>query len=185
VGRKKVSEGGTVSGHQWQKGEVTNPKGRPSGFSEELGERIIDAMWSGECKSLIDVAAFDWAPTRKTIHNWKERYPEFGAELSKAQTALGEVLVHHNQKIVADMLAGTVDPSAANVAIRSNQWTAQALDNFTYGNKSYVKKDELKRVEHIFTDRIPVEDMTDEELDALESGLMKAKLLLTGPPDGI
>jgi hypothetical protein len=181
MGRKKVSEGGTVSGHQWKKGEVTNPKGRASTYTEELGERIIEAMWSGECKSLIDVAAFDWCPTRQTIHAWKEKYPEFGNELVKAQIALGEVLVHHNQKIVEDMLRGTIDPSAASVAIKSNQWIAQAVDNTTYGNKTSVKKEELKRVEHIYTDRIPVEDLTEEEADILESALIKARLMITGP----
>lgn len=181
VGRKKVSEGGSVSGHQWQKGEVTNPNGRPSTFNEEIGKRIIDALWSGECKSVVEVEAQDWAPTRQTLYHWKDKYPEFGIELVKAQMALGELYVHANQKIVADMLAGVIDPSAANVAIRSNQWVAQAVDPRTYANKSYVDKNESKTVTHVFSNRIPVEDLSEDELDALEGALVKSKLMITGP----
>lgn len=168
-------------GHHWKKGEVTNPKGRTPLYTEELGERIINALWSGECKSLVDVEAQDWAPTRKTIHTWKDKYPEFGSELFKAQLALGELYVHENQKIVKDMLAGVVDPSAANVAIRSNQWVAQAVDPKSYAAKSYVDKNETKTVKHVFSNRIPVEDLSDDELDALEGALVKSKLMITGP----
>lgn len=168
-------------GHQWQKGEVTNPNGRTSTFTEELGERIIESLWSGECKSLVEVENEDWSPTRRTIHTWKNKYPEFGAALVEAQMALGDVYVHENQKIIKDMLAGIIDPSAANVAIRSNQWVAQSVDPRTYANKSYVDKNENKTVTHVFSNRIPVEDLSEEELDALEGALVKSKLMIAGP----
>lgn len=181
MGRKKVSEGGSVSGHQWQKGEVTNPNGRTSTFTEEIGERIIDALWSGECKSILEVSEKDWSPTRRTIFSWKNKHPEFGAALIEAQIALGDVYVNESQKIVKDMLAGKLDPSAANVAIRSNQWVAQSVDPRTYANKSYVDKNESKTVTHVFSNRIPVEDLSEDELDALEGALVKSKLMITGP----
>lgn len=188
-GRKKVADGGSMpksvfkAGHPnyLKPGQIPNPKGRTSLYTEELGERIIEALWSGECKSLKDVEETSWSPSRRTIHTWRERYPEFGVELVKAQIALGDIYVHDNQKIVKDMLAGLVDPSAANVAIRNNQWVAQSVDPRTYANKSHVEKNETKTVNHVFSNRIPVEDLSDEELDLIEGALMKSKLLLTGP----
>jgi hypothetical protein len=181
VGRKKISEGGSMTATAWKPGQVTNPKGRESTFTEELGERIVNSLWSGECKSLVEVEEQDWAPTRRTIYSWKERYPEFAAELVKAQMAIGELYVHENQRVVKDMLDGKLDPSAANVAIRSNQWVAQASDPRTYANRSYVDKNETKTVNHVYSNRIPVEDLSEDELDALEGALVKAKLMITGP----
>ena len=189
MGRKKISEGGSMPksafkpGHPnyLKSGQVPNPKGRAPTYTEELGERIIEALWSGECKSLTDVEREDWAPTRRTMYNWKEKYPEFGAQLLKAQLALAELYVDENRQIVSRMLVGELDPSAANVAIKSNQWLATASDPRTYANKSYVDKNETKTVTHVFSNRIPVEDLSDDELDALEGALIKSKLMLPGP----
>lgn len=162
-----------------------SPPGRPTTFDDELGERIINSLWTGECKSLVEVEAQDWAPTRRTIHLWKKRYPEFGSALIEAQMALGDVYVHENQKIIAKMLSGALDPSAANVAIRSNQWVAQSVDPRTYANKSYVDKNENKTVTHVFSNKIPVEDLSEDELDALEGALVKSKLMITGPKEDL
>lgn len=154
--------------------------GAKSTYTEELGDRIINSLWTGECKSIVEVSKQDWAPSRRTIHAWKDRYPEFGAELLEAQIGLAEIYVYENQKIVSDMLAGTIDPSAANVAIRSNQWMAPRLDPRQFADRSYKESTENKTVEHIFTNRIPVEDLSEDELDALEGALVKAKLMITG-----
>ena len=155
--------------------------GAKSTFTEELGERIINALWTGECKSLVEVGKQDWAPTRRTIQVWKNKYPEFGAELLEAQIALGDIYVEENRNIIKDMFEGKKEPSAANVAIKFNQWVSQSLDPRKYANRSYSEKSETKKVEHIYTDRIPVEDLTEEEADALESALIKARLMITGP----
>jgi hypothetical protein len=155
--------------------------GAQSKFTEELGERIINALWTGECKSLVEVGKQEWAPTRRTIQLWKNKYPEFGAALEEAQIALGDLYVQKNQEIITSMLAGTIEPSAANVAVRFNQWVAQSLDPRQYANKSYVDKNENKTVTHVFSNRIPVEDLSEDELDALEGALVKSKLLITGP----
>lgn len=153
--------------------------GRTGFYTEELGERIINSLWTGECKSLVEVSQQDWSPTRRTIQLWKRKHPEFGAALIEAQEALGEVYIHENQKIIDKMFAGVVEPSAANVAINHNTRVAQSLDPRTYANKSHVQKDERVHIVNEYVNRIDIEGLDEEQLDALENAL-NAKLLTHG-----
>lgn len=181
MGRKKIRDGGTMTVTAWKPGQVTNPKGRESMFTEELGEQIVELLWTGECKSMTAVSRLPGMPTSRTLHTWCKTYPDFGAKMYEARCFLGDVYDDEIETIKNSMLSGNLDPHAAQVAIKSNQWKAMAVDPRNYATKSYVDKNERKTVEHVFTNRIPVEDMTDEELDSLESALQKTKLLLTGP----
>ena len=181
MGRKKISEGGSMTATAWQKGQVTNPNGRPSSFTEELGERIVDLIWEAECKSMTAVSALEGMPTRQTLYHWAKTYPEFGARLLEARIALGDAYDEENEDIKNRMLRGELDPQVATVAIRTNEKKAMFADPGTFGTKSTVDKNEKKVVEHIFTNRIPVEELSEDELDALEGALVKSKLLITGP----
>lgn len=182
MGRKKVGEGGTMPATVWQKGQVTNPNGRVSTYTEELGERIINLLWSGECRSLHAVGALPHMPTRQTIYNWKKIHPAFAEALEEAQASVGEIYADDNDKIVANVLAGRVEPAAASVAIKSNQWKAIVTNPKTFANKSYVQKDETLKVTTTHINRIDINGLDEEQLDAIEAAL-NAKLL-TGPNGG-
>ena len=153
--------------------------GRPSTFTEELGERIVDAFWSGECRSLSALLAKDWAPPRRTVYKWIKAYPEFGEALWEARVAVSELLLADNDKIVQDMLSGAVEPSAANVAITWNKWKASMADPQNYGNKTQVNTNSTSSVTTEYIHRISLEGLSEEARDAIEIAL--GGNLLTGP----
>ena len=51
------------------------PAGRPSLYSEEIAERVINGLMEG--LSLIKICEQDGIPTRRTIMNWWETKPDF------------------------------------------------------------------------------------------------------------
>lgn len=66
--------------------------GRPSTFTEELGERIAEAYASG--KLFSEIIAEDWAPDKLfTIIKWEEQYPSFGDRMSRARVSHAEAQV--------------------------------------------------------------------------------------------
>ena len=153
--------------------------GRPSKFTEELGDRIVDAFWSGECRSLAALVAKDWSPPRRIIYKWSKAYPEFGEALLEARIAACELFIDDNDQIVKDMLAGQIEPSAANVAITWNKWKASMADPQNYGNKTQVNTNSTSNVTTEYIHRISLEGLSEEARDAIEIAL--GGKLLTGP----
>jgi len=180
VGRKKVIDGGKPQPYNEKSIANLSREGGVSTFTEELGERIVDLVWAGN--SLTDICGKGGIPARRTIYTWKDKYPEFAYELIKAQVALGDIYVGENKEIKDKMLAGLIEPAAASVAIKSNQWLAIAVDPRTYGSKSYVEKYQNVHITSNHVNRIDISGLDDDQLDALESAL-NAKLL-TGPDNG-
>ena len=91
--------------------------GRPSTYTEELSDRIIESFWSGECRSITSLSVERSAPSRSTIFRWREQYPEFTQALFEARIAAADLYVDDNDQIITKMLAGEYEPAAANVAI--------------------------------------------------------------------
>lgn len=176
---KKISEGGKMPATLFKPGHSIR---NPSKFTDEIGERILDLLWSGKCKSLEEVLRYEGMPCRRTLYNWAKTFPSFGSELMEARIALGGVYADEIEDIKQRMLDGKLDPSAANVAIKSNQWKAQITDPRTYANKSYVEKNQTVSVTSTYVQKIDIEGLDDDQLDAIELAL-NAKLL-TGPDDG-
>ena len=106
-------------------------------------------------------------------------YPEFGSNLMEARKGLSDVYDDEIETIKDRMLEGNLDPSAANVAIRSNQWKAMATNPLVYSNKSYIEKNETVNVTTRHVNRLEIDGLSDEQLDALENAL--SARLLTGP----
>ena len=153
--------------------------GRPSTFTEELGDRIVETFWSGECRSLCALMAKDWAPPRRTIYRWIKEHPEFGEALWEARVAVSELLVSDNDKIVEDMLTGKIEAQEANVAINWNKWKASMADPQNYGNKTQVDTSTTLNIKTERINRISLEGLSEEARDAIEIAL--GGRLLTGP----
>ena len=151
-------------------------------YDDDVRQKIIDLLWSGECKSITEIGRMEGMPSRANIYVWKDRYPEFAAELDRAQRALGDIYMDDVHTIVRQVREGKLDPNAARVALHASFRLAEITDPRTYANKSYVEKNETVNVKTTHINRIEIDGLSDEQLDALENAL-QAKLL-TGP-DGV
>lgn len=182
AGRKKISEGGTMPlpSHRWKPGEVTNPNGRPIVYDDDVREEIINLIWSGKCKSIAAVERTEGMPSARQINNWRNKYPDFDHELTMACLSLGDRYLDNIHSITEKVIEGTIEPAAANVAIRSNQWMAQVTDPRNYSQRAYVEKTETVNVNSVHVDRIDITGLSEEQKDALENAL-QAQLMLTGP----
>lgn len=144
---------------------------------EKVKERILQEAWSG--KSLTKIEREEWAPTRRAIYDWRDRDPEFDQEIDRALSANAESFVEENIEIKDLLLQGKYDPSAANVAIRHNQWMAMAHNPKRFANKSYVEKKQDLTVTTQHIKKIDITGLNEEQLNAIEAALNAR--LLTGP----
>ena len=153
--------------------------GRPSEFTEELGQQIVDAFWNGEHRSLASILRLDGAPPRRTIYRWMKVHPEFGEALREARIATGELYADDNDQIVKDVLKGKIEPSAASVAINWNKHQAAIADPRNYAAKTQIDTTNTSQVTTEYIHRISLEGFSEEERDAIEIAL--GGKLLTGP----
>ncbi len=58
------------------------PTGRPSGYNDEVADKILDAIMGG--KTLEQVSNTEGLPHKATILRWASRYPEFEKLLEEA-----------------------------------------------------------------------------------------------------
>ena len=184
-GRKKISEGGTMPVSAWKTAPPTAWKPGDKAaqiYDDDVRAHILELLWSGKCKSLVAVGRMEGMPSRASIYLWKERFPEFAEELERAQRALGDIYLDEIHTYIDEVRTGTLDPTAGNVVIRGSQWLAAQTDPRSYANRSYVEKNETVSVKTTHINRIEIDGLSDEALDALENALQAN--LLTGP-DGV
>ena len=187
TGRKKISEGGTlpVQGipHRWKPGQIGNNPNGNIVYDDNTREEIIDLIWSGKCKSIAAVERMEGMPSARQIQTWRNKYPEFDQELTRACLSLGDRHLDSIHTITDKVIEGTIEPAAASVAIRSHQWMAQVTDPRNYSSRAYVEKTENVNVKTTHVNRIDIRGLSEEQRDALEDAL-RAQLLLTGPDGG-
>ena len=95
------------------------PNGRPTIYTEELGQRFAELYANG--MKMHDIFAQDWAPAcYMTIVEWQEKYPNFDTAMSRARASHAEFLVD----TMADAIKDNIDPQKARLAIQVRQWTA-------------------------------------------------------------
>src|ERR1700722_7392172 len=153
--------------------------GRPSEFTEELGQQIVEAFWRGEHRSLASILRLEGAPPRRTLHRWIKDHPEFGEALREARIATGELYADDNDGIVKRVLAGTLEPAAANVAINWNKHQAAMANPENYGNRTQVDTNTTLNIKTERINRISLDGLSEEARDAIEIAL--GGKLLSGP----
>lgn len=104
--------------------------GRPSIFSEELAERVLDELAAG--KSLVKICLADDMPTARTIYRWTAENAEFCHSYAHAR----EVQAEFMDDLVMDVAAKAgEDPQGARVKIDAYKWRASHLAPKKYGTK--------------------------------------------------
>ena len=81
--------------------------GRPSMFSEEMAERIIEAI-SGTNKSIRQICDEEGMPSTRTLRRWRRLHPEFDADVKAAHEGRIEDLLMECVGIADEAYAGVV-----------------------------------------------------------------------------
>lgn len=126
-------------------------------YDNALAELILDRMAEGE--ALDKICSTPQFPPRRIVRRWLATVPEFYAKFMQARDLQAESLQDQMIAVEQELLAGTIDPKAANAALNSMQFRIQRLCPKRWGNKVEVARPigELRR-------------LSDEELERVITG---------------
>lgn len=148
------------------------PAGRPSIYTEEIADRILEGIANGQ--SLVTVLKMgEDLPGYSTVMQWLRKNPEFAANYARAREDQAD---HDADKIgdIAELvLHNRVDPQAARVAIDAYKWAAGKRKPKIYGEKLSVGGAvDLPPIQTSNT--IDISGLSMEELDVLQQALQKS-----------
>lgn len=104
--------------------------GRPSSFTDEIAERVLDQLAEG--KSLVEICRADDMPSARTVHQWVADNPNFSQNYTRAREVQAEFM---DDKVMQVAERAGEDPQAAKVKIDAYKWRASHLAPKKYGTK--------------------------------------------------
>lgn len=107
--------------------------GRPSTYTEEMGNLICDKLTEG--MSLRKLCMLDEFPAASTVYVWLDRFPEFAEKYARAREAATEDMLEEILEI-ADREG--LDPQEKRVRIDTRKWAMGKLKPKKYGEKQVV-----------------------------------------------
>lgn len=151
---------------------MTKPTGRPVGrptlYSEEAADKILDGLYEGlDMIDAIEKAGFK----RRTVYEWMDAHPEFRIRCARARDALTEVRLRDLREQIKTAQKQGVDPAILRVLASHEQWAAERIAPKLYGTKvqTEVTGADGGPIQHDHV--INLNHLTDEQLEALEEAL--------------
>lgn len=129
-----TGNGGFLGTSPILEGEVMAPRskaGRPSLYDPELADEICTRIVNGTPLSMI--CEEEGMPCANTIYNWKQAHPEFGEKFQETRRRQLDMMRDKADVIQFRLLKGTIEPSAAVVALRHIEWNLARLRPDLFG----------------------------------------------------
>lgn len=108
--------------------------GRPSTYTDEMGDRICDLLTEG--KSLRKICMGDDFPHASTVYVWLDRFPSFADKYTRAREAATEDMLEDILEIADEK---GIDPQEKRVRIDTRKWVMGRLKPKKYGDKQQVE----------------------------------------------
>lgn len=108
--------------------------GRPSTYTDEMGDRICDLLTEG--KSLRKICMGDDFPHASTVYVWLDRFPSFADKYVRAREAATEDMLEDILEIADEK---GIDPQEKRVRIDTRKWVMGRLKPKKYGDKQQVE----------------------------------------------
>lgn len=115
----------------------TVKRGRPSTYTDEVGEEICQRLAAGE--SLRQICSGDGMPGVHAVYGWISSNEGFGAKYARAREQQADTLFDEIGDTARKAASGEIDPQAARVFIDAVKWQASKLRPKTYGDKLEVE----------------------------------------------
>jgi hypothetical protein len=123
--------------------------GRPSLYTQELGDQICERLGDGE--SLLKICKGEDMPSKTTVFKWIHQDADFADNYARAREAQAEGFA---EEIVA--IADTGDIDRIKTQVDARKWVASKILAKKYGD----------RLDLNMTGGLNITSLTDEELDA-------------------
>lgn len=107
--------------------------GRPSTYTEEMGNLICDKLTEGI--SLRKLCMQDDFPAASTVYVWLDRFPDFAEKYARAREAATEDMLEAILEIADHP---ELDPNDKRVRIDTRKWAMGKLKPKKYGEKQTV-----------------------------------------------
>jgi len=107
------------------------PVGRPTLYTPELAQEIVDRLLNGE--SLVKIADDAQMPARVTIYRWFDEYPDFGTKCARAREGLADFLVDEIEKLAASANKENIEVMKLRISVA--QWRAMKMAPRQYGDR--------------------------------------------------
>jgi hypothetical protein len=113
----------------------SNPVGRPTKYTPELGERLAVEIASGtSVKSLCENET--WTPGQKTFYVWLYKHPEFRQKYEEAKEAQALWAAELIEEIADN--ATPEEIQVAKLRVDTRKWTSSRLLPKKYGDRQTV-----------------------------------------------
>ena len=113
---------------------IPRPQGRPSAWSQELEDQIIDML----SEHSMVATCYSLGISRQTIYTWIDIKEGFLDRYTRATNERADYKAEEIDRIAYEVLDGMHDAHAARVAIDALKWTASKLKPKAYGDRQVV-----------------------------------------------
>jgi hypothetical protein len=114
---------------------------RPSGYTEELGERICEELLQGH--SVLAVSRLEGMPSHKTIRRWgykaENSNEAFVSNYARARAEGAHTEFDKIRDLEQDLLTGKLDPQTGRVVIDSIKWRLSKMLPRSYGDHQTIE----------------------------------------------
>lgn len=110
--------------------------GRPSGYSQELADRICSELSGG--RSLRSVCEDEGMPDRVTVFRWLREHESFCSQYARAKEEAADALADE----MLDIADSTDDPQSRRVRVDTRKWIASKLKPKRYGDRMQLAGDD-------------------------------------------
>ena len=105
------------------------PRGRPSTFTQAVGNTICDRLALGE--SLRAITADPAMPDQRTVYRWLEADEDFRQQYARAR----EEQHHTLAELTVEEAVAAVDPQRGRLAFDARKWYLSKVAPKVYGDK--------------------------------------------------
>ncbi len=125
-------------------------RGRPSSYTDELAERVLEQVAQG--RFLVDLEGADM-PAYRTIWGWADTRPDFSKALARAHTDGSHALLVKAETLLEEATRDTIQVVRERVA--HIRWRVSRLNPAAYGDRSELRVSGTVTHEHKISDDAP------------------------------
>jgi hypothetical protein len=143
--------------------------GRPTKYSEDLTNEIVNRMINGE--SMVAICRDENMPSRSTVYEWFDANADFRARCARAREGLADYLVDQIEQMADD--TDEENYQSMKVKISTAQWRAMKMAPKIYGDRSRTEITGADGGPVAFA-AVDLRNLSDAELEAMQRLMAKA-----------